>query len=194
MKSSYSDLDYASGRLYGTIVKFQDRFVYVSNTMGDIFEIKDLETHKCEEVPFKELDMNPIEVGNIVLEDTTRYCVRYPQRQWKQGLRVQQILNLPGFAIDIFGRNFLNMLKGEYGNLSDRYDLVFNGEVSSSPLTKHWSMRKRDGKDLDLVFKDKVVGSFAPSLSNITPTFKNQYTFLQELFEDTMQKQKEFAK
>lgn len=191
MKNPYTDLDYASGRLYGTIVRLDDDPVYVSNTMGDIYEVKYLDDGHCEEVPYSDLDLNPYDVGNLVLDHGSMiYCIRYPARQWKQGLRVSQIMNAPQYDVNLFGKNFLNMLKGTYGSLEERFDILLNGEAERTPLTKHFSMRFSGKDDLDLVFKQTKVGTITPSLNNLIPKLLPRYSFLTELFEDTMNKQK----
>lgn len=187
MKTPYKDLEYASGRLYQTIVRLDGEPVYVMNTMGDEYEVKTLKSGLVEICNYTELDTNPFELGNIENNDGgTSYLVRAPSRQWKQGFRTAQILNTGWNMPSIWSKAFYNMLSGTYKGLEETYELLINQERRRLPLTRHFSLStpKANGK-LPLTFKNTVVGEVTPKTKIITPEFNKNFTFLTEFFEDS---------
>lgn len=87
----YEEIDYARGRLAGTIVtrKMAGKIKAVKvNDLGEVAHVTILSSGAQDLCDPKELDITPVTLGYINTKTTAAYMTRAPMREdWRQGLR-----------------------------------------------------------------------------------------------------------
>lgn len=121
----YDDINYANGRLVGTIVRLKDEPVKVNDIYlqvdGITATVKHLKNGYNKDVLLNELNLEPVPLGFCNTPRGLSYLTRVPlRRDWRQGLRQHNMVALmgvdPRFATERYLRR---TIVGDYPTFKD---------------------------------------------------------------------------
>lgn len=149
-------------RLAQSIVMWGDRPVYIEQASKALALIRPLDDNELVEVALKDLDLTPVQVGNMVIGNKYLYIQRAPVRKWKQGLNGGNIKkgDMPWDMADRFQlqcTGMLNAIIGKYPSVQDAIRWVLEGRKKAVPISRHWGFGDVDGM-ARVLYKDKMVG------------------------------------
>lgn len=113
--------EYASMRLTGTIIQYNNLAAYVDNISkskrGELSAVLLLPNQDVVSVPLSKLDHTLIPLGYIPDDPHHRYVERVPKRKWKQGHHPENLLIMSneGRRADALSlKDFQKLLDGNY--------------------------------------------------------------------------------
>lgn len=153
--------DDARMRLSQSIVMYQGKPVYTEQSEKKHTLIRDMYTGETCNVLTDELDLTPVQVGNIAIGKSYMYVQRAPVRKWKQGVNKGNLKfgdmpwELPAFQL--VSKGMANAIMGVYPAVTDAIDNILAGRYNAVPINRHWGFGLVE--DIPrLLYKDKVVG------------------------------------
>lgn len=177
-----NDWEYANSRLSDTIVLKDKIPVYVYRVGSNgVVEYRTLGDFSKEgNCSISDLDLTPLALGFLNTSIKTSYLYRVPTRNWKQGLRLQQIHYVEGSRnkeISVDSQSFINCLLGIYPNLTRCVENIHCEEAIARAFSRTFSLEK-GRKEIELVFKDTRVGYFSEQENRLK--LWEKFSFLQE--------------
>lgn len=180
------DISYANSRLSHSYVLYNGELVYVDRVSmghnGPIARIIYQNHGDAICVDLKLLQNSSFKLGMFYNKEfnSLGYASRVPKRQWKQGIRDDNLY-------DLINRCSIqpDYLRGElfrkYPELSTCLELVDNGEVSGYPFHSHYAL---GGKDIDgyrLIYRSfGRVGSIIEGDASFRFNLDDKFEWLQE--------------
>lgn len=132
-----------------------------------------------------DLNLEPPQLGwvNVPTRGCT-YLTRMPSRQWRQGLRLDNIhtLNFSLGGSSLLGQPLYRTVNKIFPSLEECYELLQNNEAESWAFSNNFSLLKRF-RDIAINFKQTTVGT-VQERGSLVPTLLPNYSFLQEVFQD----------
>ena len=172
-----SDRD-ASMRLTGSIVMYKGKPVHVLE--ATVKKCLVVLVGKGDElrVNTDDLDLTPVQIGNIQIGAECLYVQRMPIRRWKQGLHRENLRvssgpssrRIPGMHINMTDKDMLNAIINKFGDAQENMAKVLSGQWASAALNRHWSVHNHKGIPR-LMYKDKLVGFVDEGEITITKKF-----------------------
>ncbi len=118
------EFEYAATRLDGTFCLWHGRLVFVNHVCGDTGKahiVKNMGDDELREreVNVMELDVEPPQLGYVNTPDEgLAYIMRKPMRRdWRQGMRENNLMNLLGDMIDIW--QLQHVIDNDYPSIGD---------------------------------------------------------------------------
>jgi len=182
----YDDnLEYAKGRLEGTVVRVGNEPVLVMgvNAVGGkivsrVVPLDDLGNEKIVKVA--DLNLEPVPLGYVNHQGGAYYVTRKPMRRdWKQGLRQNNIcfVGAEGFY-DMPWYDIQKTILGEYPKPLDAIDQVTRGRLKSVAFSRDFSVDNQRR----LNYKGRhVVGTYDKMF-----TLSPKYNYLNEYLQETL--------
>jgi hypothetical protein len=185
----YTDLQYAIRNLSGTVVrKVEDGWpVRVHNiytrrgVRGYTAQVQPLDKEVLEEVPLRELDIEPVRLGFCKSQVDTFACYlsRAPLRNdWRQGLRSNNIRSLwgpdPRYCDN---RSLVDTIMGFYPSYEAAIDLSVNTPERVIPISRDWALKSDERGDVTILYK--WMGCVGDVQNNQVRVF-DQYNYLSE--------------
>lgn len=121
----YDTAEYAGTRLIETIILYQGRPVKVSNCLQQAAKkiwvaAIDIENGATVQDYLDNFDMNPPPLGYVNTDKNCTYMTRMPMRKdWKQGLRKNNIISHTGYAPDIAMKYIAKTIMGIFPSLHE---------------------------------------------------------------------------
>lgn len=189
MSSSLSkeyDVQYANDRLSGTIVSYEDEPYYVNrveaNGMADVLKLNHYRGEQREKLPLRELDLTPVKLGYMNLYQSSHYLKRSPIRQYKQGLRKNNMSRLAGVPpFELVSVELYKTIKGTFPSIDECLDDIENDEAMGKAFSREFSFQKAP-KSIHLYYKGNKVGD----LKKDRPQLYSKYMNLHEKLEECM--------
>ncbi|MCA9381303.1 hypothetical protein KC678_03490 [Candidatus Dojkabacteria bacterium] len=184
MTISYDDdWEYAHAKLSDSVITFNNFPYYVKEvTPSCHVHLKKFYFGESVSANLNQLDLTPFSLGYYNSNDSCIYVKRVPQRNWKQGLRTNNIASNGGF-VEFESEGFLNCLLDKYPSIDDCIEFISCQEYKAISFHKQFALGSKFKKGFNLLYKDKKVGYIDPE-KTIFPVFDEHYIFLTELFED----------
>lgn len=169
MKCFFDRADWNT-RVVGGICKAKGAFIYVEGYEDDdIFVCRDLKESKRIRVNKNDLDLSPVQLGNVFTGKAYRYLARTPARIFKQTLSNQALVNtqMPfrdAPQITIENKSLLNCFENNFMTVDKALDMVCSGKAIAAPFSREFGFTKLEGKvklihrcfDVGTVSKDKI--------------------------------------
>lgn len=183
------DLDYAHNRLSETIVLYGDKPIYIAALDGRTALCRELPTQNRVDIPLSDLDLTPISLGYINEDKEAHYVMRIPARQWRQGLRSNQLSCPSGWnrTYNIYKSvGFYNSVINRFPSPSECYEGFINEEFQSKAFSKSFALIKTSRRDggMNLAYKGRVVGTALMGDSRVVTTLVPKFSYLSELLEE----------
>ena len=165
----YHDADHARGRLVGTLVRFAGEPVVVReverNEGSFTLQAKRISDGQYVTARIEDFDLSPVPLGYIQVDDEAVYAERCPQRRWKQGLTLDNMLNLrnglgrtregcPELGYKPLRDTILNV----YSSLQEAVEGVIKGTVKSKPFSRRFSVGINGDNILALYYRGRETG------------------------------------
>lgn len=172
------DFENANFRLAGTIVRLDNKPVFVHNIFaGMVAELSDLDNiYENYRVDGNKLDITPVPLGMCNFEGDVSYLTRVPvRRDWRQGLRRENFIsdNYPHAGIP--PHELAKVIRGEYPTFQEAYEQV-KGKAKAVAWSRQWAI-KRGGQ---LRYKWDTVGEYKAGQFILLDEFKHLYEALEE--------------
>lgn len=139
------NLEYARSRLTGSIVKLEDRAIYVQDIEGEdcyFFYLTD-EKRKVDVCDVTDLDITPVELGYSNYESKSFYLTRMPMRRdWRQGLRQLSTNTSTNQRIEIPFVSLGKCIENIYPSFEEAIEKVKNYEVYEKAFSRNFSIIK----------------------------------------------------
>jgi hypothetical protein len=129
----YKEPEYADSRLTNTIVRWGDKPVYVQEVGGDMMcRVKtDLDSDEHHKVHLDDLSVLSPPLGFVNIGSRAVYISRKPiRRDYRQGLRIGQLVCLFGGVGDISYAVIMKCVKGDFPTLSKALSQLDDGARS----------------------------------------------------------------
>lgn len=121
----YDTADYAATRLIETIILYKGRPVKVTNCLQQAAKkiwivATDIENGAIVQDYLDNFDMNPPLLGYVNTEKQCTYMTRMPMRKdWKQGLRKNNLVSYSGYAPDIAMKFIAKTIMGVFPSVGE---------------------------------------------------------------------------
>lgn len=191
MGLKYSDQVYANDRLNGSVVRHEDRPVWCEFVEDGNARVKYMGTDRWSNVPYMELDLTPVPLGNVNINGFVVYVSRMPKRRdWRQGLRLANMRfdGVIGNArINIVSNELANTILGAYPDITDCFDRIGNGECNGSAFSHHFSVGEKRKKGFQLYYKTFTIGvADITDGGQIKTQLNDEFKFLEEFLKEEM--------
>lgn len=178
---NFKDMEYANTRFSGTWVKKDKKLVYIHriNLEGRVtYMTNDEGSHlHCD---FGKLDLSPVKLGYRNMGTQSFYLYRLPIRQYKQGLRPENIGG-SNVRIQMYSLKDVNYIK--YPNIEQCLDRLENREAVRVAWSPKFSIM-RSKNEMNLLYKQHTVGNVNTENGKCLLHSKNLY--LQESLEEAL--------
>ncbi len=179
----YDDVQFALGRLRGTIVRIHGEPSYIlgidENRVMTYTDTTTKLANKYISLDNKGVDLTPIPIGYVNTKRGATYLVRLAKRRWKQGLDQEGIRTVGRSYLGIdytATEQFLACLKGEYPSFKEATSR--SKELGSVvAFSRKWAIDYLG----TLFFRGKVVGHSQGGLH-----LNGVYKYLTELLEEAL--------
>lgn len=186
MKGYGSDAMYAHDRLSGSYVMCNGSLFSVMAIKADGRVLGEflngvVPPNTPSEIRLRDLDLSTIPLGYFNSYRGASYLSRRPLRQWKQGLRYQNLHagngNTNGLyeAIDY-------VAKGIYPKYDFCLETLFNEECPSVAFARRFAVAKKPAGEARLLYKDRNVGRVMADNGELV--LDNKFFFLKETLEE----------
>jgi hypothetical protein len=186
----YNDnVEYASQRLAGTIVRVGEVPVYVSSVFetrqeGILCKIQELQDTEDDSkfVSVDNLNLEPVPLGYVNYGPSSYYMVRKPMRNdWRQGLRRgnSAFIGDEGFY-ELPHQELNQTILGKYPKVKDALALVKTRIKDKVAFSRDFAV----GYDKTLHYKGRRVGTFDKQM-----TLDKKYFYLNEYLQETLDAQ-----
>ena len=193
MAIKYKDVEYASERISGSVVRHNDVPVYVEHISGGgMAHIRKLASDKgFHEVDYEELDMTPVPLGFVNTIYGVSFARRVPKRRdWRQGLRdiilmVECVLGAPT-RIRSTSAELLNTILNIYPSASACVEAIECGEAVGMAFSRVFCVGNKEKEGYALHYRiGHHVGwiSIGPD-GNINTKLKPEYDYLKEFLQE----------
>lgn len=181
------DIDYAIGKLPGSIVKVDGEPVIVDHLSTDGVCVINLSSRKDSIRSMKDLDLSPFRLGFVNGISMAAYITRMPARQWRQGIRnsnLQMIYPHHSGVNSSFvnSQAFYRMLKGIYPSIKDCVESLANEEIVSTSFHRNFGLLADTKDRAKILFKGEAVGYLNYEFPE-KPVLDKKHTYLQETLE-----------
>lgn len=183
--SNYAgDHEYLSSRISGSVVMCQGSPVYVLEVTGSgNASIEDLVTHNRRVIRADNLSLEIPKLGYVNYFGRATYVCRKPMRRdYKQGLRKQNLISTYGYiSNELPYHSLVPTLTNNYPSFKECLNLIQNQKDRPEPIfsmawNRNWAIEK-EGDNLHLLYK---FGTVVGSIINGEPTLKNEFMYLIE--------------
>lgn len=189
MTVSYGyDYEYAHAKLSGSVVRYQEKLVYVYEIppsgkaiVKPILENDNLSVH------INSLDLTPVPLGYMNYGTSAHYISRIPRRNWKQGIRPESICSDSAYtqSFTLECEEFINTVDGKYPALEMCAERIVCKEVTKQAFSRFFALGEYfDGVFL-LWYKNLIVGGVSPDKHEMFLLI-DDYKYLHELIEETV--------
>ena len=175
------DLEYAQGRLIGTIVRYKGKPIRIA----DVFYDDDGEmcftgrtATGIVETSLDLLDLEPIPLGYVNYQECAYYLVRKPMRNdWRQGLRPGNFtfIGREGF-FELPLKELTDTCLNNYPTFTEARTSIKDG-AESVAISRHFAIDSQN----NFLYKSRVVGSYDQLI-----TLKESFNHLSELLAETV--------
>jgi len=195
-----NDVGYGWDRLGNTVATVAGQPAWISrvdcdDNTGDTYVLSHSLKHYVESMnPLEDLDPTPVHIGfvnDFKGSGQTDYISRNPFRQWKQGLRPQNLVNMSyGFRSvstkDVDSISFKNSYLNIYPSVSLCAESITCGESESIAFHKEYKLH-RWGDIIHIVNKTFSVGMYnINKINNGDITLTKEYAFLEDELEEIL--------
>ena len=184
--SKYSCIEYARSRLLGTMVFAKGKPVVVEDCYDQHLVGFDPSTKEMFEYDWEDVDLKPPSVGYINHGTRASYLMRYPARQWKQGIRLGQFQNLPN-GVRLTGPSFLKAVTHKFPKANKCVEDLLNEEKISEAFDKNFSFFRSGEGRVFLHFKGFPVGLVTNPMETVNEiSWVNGNDFLTETYQEAL--------
>ena len=158
---NYDNLEYAKGRLIGTVVRVGGKAVHIDGLTKTTVVYTDFIEGKPGVGKVSDMDITPVPLGycntNCLGWDTTTYLVRYPVRKdWRQGLRhatLKTICNRDKMTSDMIPwADVFRTINGEFPKFEEVINLIQkNRNIKSRAYCREFAVYN----DLTIWYKEQ---------------------------------------
>lgn len=195
MAIKYKDVGYASERLSGSIVRHEGIPVYVDgiNEDGEA-AIRKLASDKgFYYVPYDELDLTPVPLGNINVNGSVMFAKRMPKRRdWRQGLRENnlhsEVVHGDEQRVRATCTDLLNTILGIFPSIKTCIESVECREAEGMAFSRQFSVGRKEAEGYSLTYRvNNRIGwaSIAPD-GNINTKLRPEFEYLKEYLQESL--------
>ena len=180
----YDDIDYATKRLYNTVIKDVDgEPFFVSGVKEDALEgsyFGSPEPGRIVRLPLEKVSLEPVQLGYVNKSPNAYYCERMPMRNdWCQGLSNKSFRNKYGAVRNGFiDQSLYNTVKGIYPSFKEALQSILRGDSNSVAFSRKFAVDKSDS----LLYRELVVGKIVDK----KPVLYPEKFFLQEELDEVI--------
>jgi len=185
------DIEYGLDRLYMSICTLEGKPCYIQamgNREGEIVVIgSEVNTGRSLTSTIDQLDTNPVHIGYLYIGSyDSKYVVRSPHRQWKQGLRNTFLHILPGgLTLDsayVGTQGFVDSYLNKYPRFKECEEALVKNSIGM-PFHKEYTLCSDGG-----VYSRAVkVGVYNPHKNGLDPiSLDSEYKYLADELKEVM--------
>lgn len=182
----YDSIDFAQGRLLGTVISYDEHPVYIKDIHHDgIVEIIDVRTSKEKTASLydKKFSKVPCQLGYCNYNGEAKYLSRIPQRRWKQGIDDNSLYYSTGNRLrNLKCAAFANTIEGIYPPFEEAVTRVRENIMASCAFSRYFAVELQ-GKVVVLCFKGEEVGVL--DVAGI-PVLHDRFFFLKEMLTEVL--------
>lgn len=195
MAVSYGDdFDYARQFLVGSYVLYNGNIILVNDIHGDgLVEFSYFDhPDRWEETALQNIDLSPMPLGYMNMDNKAAFLARVPARQFRQGIREGNLQIYDGGAWRrVMGRlpqAFINTVRGNYPTVDRCFMEIYNNGKESRAFSRKFAIKSGKNKELSpLHYRGNNVGTISPDLNF---KLKNKFGFLKESLVEILEKSK----
>lgn len=184
-----SDVAYGANRLVDSIALVDGIPRYIYNLTPSFVHWSPLGSGTVKKTSIKKLNNSNIPLGFVNTHTRAKYVVRIPKKQYKQGLRQNNLTVLPyNDNFNPLTKGFVNCVLGIYPSVEDCMELVTCGEMESCAFSRKYSLSLGPTPDkYELTYKIYSVGTISITNHNIVKyDLFEKYSYLKEDLEEVI--------
>ena len=190
----YDKADYAKERLSNTVIRINNKVVYVSHREGWNYEVYDLKSRETEVVDLRkaDVDLNPVPLGYINKGGSAYYTTRRPVRRWKQGLDQEALRVIVGdndvrhaMVMGLLtSTSIVDCIENKYPSINKAVTSIAKGGCSSMAFCRSFAIGNLKGKrgTYTLLYKGTGVGLVTKKGVDLS----SKYSYLKESIEEVL--------